>query len=1131
VQYLAGGGASRLPVTLRAQIRPYSFPAPLDFEHFTFANGAVREGVVDLGDEEEAGAPAGEPRRPKLHDRQALTLDDAGTAHSAIGGLPRAGEVRELLAELEFRDPNGEVQTVSSTVPLWPAALLAGIRAEHWAGTTEALRARAAVLDAAGKPVAGAGLRIDVLERLTYSHRKRLVGGFYGYDHVQEVRAVAPFCAGQTDERGELRCEAPPPRAGNLILQATVTDAAGRTSVAHGDVWVSGEDDWGFPVDAADRMDVIPEERRYEPGNTARFQVRMPFREATALVTTEREGILDAWVERLSGKNPIVEVAVRGEHAPNVFVSVLAVRGRVAEPPPTAMVDLAKPSFKFGIAEIRVGWQAHELEVRVSPDRPVYQVRDKARVKVSVRTPDGEAPEEGAEVAIAAVDEGLLELEPNRSWNLLDSLMRRRGYRIQTSTAQLQVVGKRHYGRKVLPPGGGGGRQATRELFDTLLLWRGRVPLDDNGEAIVEVPLNDSLTGFRIVAVATAADDRFGTGSASIRSTQDLMLLSGLAPLVREGDRQQIALTLRNTTDRFMQVEVRGRIEEKPDALGTQLVDLSAREAKVLAWTVEVPAGVERLRYEIEASEAAGGSDRLRVEQRVRPAVPVRTFQATITRWEKPIRQPVAMPSDAIAGRGGIELRADATLAAGLDGVRAWMSEYPYTCLEQKVSRAIALDDEEDWRRIVSNLGPYVDGDGLLKYFPTMTAGSEVLTAYVVSLSRAAGWHLPDDLQARMAEGLRRFVQGALIRPPGLPTADLPIRKLAAVDALARLGRAEPALLDSITVEPNLWPTSAVLDWWSILQRLPDVPKRNARLAEAEQIVRARLDLRGTILRFSTERDDRMFWLMVSPETNALRLLLHLLETGQWREDLPRLARGALALQHRGAWQTTVANAWGTIAVKRFVADLESEDIAGTTSASLAGEAKGIDWSRAEERTLSFAWPPSPAELTIDHSGTGHPWLTISARAAIPLREALASGLRVRKTVTPIEPRVPGRLATGDRLHVRLDVEAQSDMTWVVVDDPIPAGASHLGTDLARDSQIASGPELDVQETSPTFVERSFEAFRAYYEWVPKGRFSVDYVVRLNQSGRFHFPPTRAEALYAPETFGETPNAALEVEP
>ena len=63
------------------------------------------------------------------------------------------------------------------------------------------------------------------------------------------------------------------------------------------------------------------------------------------------------------------------------------------------------------------------------------------------------------------------------------------------------------------------------------------MPLDDDGNATVEIPLNDSLTSFRIVAVASSGAGLFGTGEASIRSTQDLMVLSGLPPLVREGDR------------------------------------------------------------------------------------------------------------------------------------------------------------------------------------------------------------------------------------------------------------------------------------------------------------------------------------------------------------------------------------------------------------------------------------------------------------------------------------------------------------------------------------------------------------------------------------------------------------------
>jgi len=77
----------------------------------------------------------------------------------------------------------------------------------------------------------------------------------------------------------------------------------------------------------------------------------------------------------------------------------------------------------------------------------------------------------------------------------------------------------------------------TRALFDTLLVWQGRVPLNERGEAEVEVPLNDALSAFRIVAVATGGTGFFGSGATTVQSTQGLMLFSGLPPLVREGDR------------------------------------------------------------------------------------------------------------------------------------------------------------------------------------------------------------------------------------------------------------------------------------------------------------------------------------------------------------------------------------------------------------------------------------------------------------------------------------------------------------------------------------------------------------------------------------------------------------------
>jgi alpha-2-macroglobulin len=1141
VQYLAGGGARNLPVVLRAQIRPKGVAFPEAFEGFTFANKRLKEGVIrrgdgvgvgsdEEGDESASSAPL--PGSSGVHQRLELVLDETGMARATITHLPNLDEPVDLLLELEYRDPNGEVQTVATSLPLWPTKWLVGVKTEAWVASKRVIATRVAVVDLYGQPVPHAPVQVDIWQRTFYSYRKRLVGGFYAYEHVDETRHLGEWCQGVTDTQGLLFCEAKPPADGNLIVQASLIDEAGPVAVAHQDVWVPGARPWWFDVQDHDRIDLLPEKRRYEPGEVARFQVRMPFREATALITTEREGVLDGFVVSLSGQEPVIELPVREDFAPNMFISVLAVRGRVGDIQPTAMVDLGRPSFKLGVAEIRVGWRKHELTVQVTSDRTTYRVRDKALVRVVVRTADGQPPPAGSQVALAAVDEGLLELLPNQSWNLLEAMMGRRGYGVHTATAQMEVVGKRHYGLKALPHGGGGGKQPTRELFDTLLFWQGRVPLDTNGETSLEIPLNDSLTSFRIVAVATGGPERFGTGSTSIRSTQDLMILSGIAPLVREGDRFRAEFTLRNMTDRATDLQVKARVDDLPAPLAPMTLSLAPSQSQVIGWDLVAPAGVQALRYEVEAVEPGGASDRIRVLQQVQPTVPTRTFQATISRWQRQIRQSVQRPIDALPDRGGVQLLVRSSIVEGLDGMREWMRRYPYSCLEQQVSRAVALRARGQWEHIATVLPSHLDSDGLLKYFPAMEQGSEVLTAYALSIIHEAGWEFPAKVRERMMQGLQRFVEGAIRRRPAFPAVDLPLRKLAAVEALSRYTALQPQVLGSISLEPNLWPTSAVLDWWSVLHRVPGIRDQASRLREAEQIVRSRLNLQGRSLGFSTEGSDGLWWLMTSVDTNAVRLMLLLLEQHQWQEDLPRLLNGALARQQRGTWDLTVANAWGALAVEKFSQAFEHTPVGGTTTASLDSTVREVTWANTPQgTTFLFPWSGTGTTLTVDHTGAGHPWVMLEAKAAIPLKAPLASGYRLAKSLIPVEASTAGRFTRGDIVRVRLTIEADRDMTWVVVNDPIPAGASHLGSGLARDAQLAVHAEALQASARPAFEERAFDGFRAYYEFVPKGGLIVEYTMRLNQSGRFNLPPTRVEALYAPELFGELPNDAIEVQP
>ena len=151
--------------------------------------------------------------------------------------------------------------------------------------------------------------------------------------------------------------------------------------------------------------------------------------------------------------------------------------------------------------------------------------------------------------------------------------------------------------------------------------------------------------------------------------------------------------------------------------------------------------------------------------------------------------------------------------------------------------------------------------------------------------------------------------------------------------------------------------------------------------------------------------------------------------------------------------------------------------------------------------------------------------------AAVPLKAPLAAGYRVAKTLSAVQRKVPDAWSRGDIVRVRVEVDAVGDMGWVVISDPVPAGAAVLGGGLGRDSAIATRGEQREGAAWPAFEERAADAFRSYYGWMPRGRHVVEYTMRLNSSGRFALPPTRVEAMYAPETFGERPNDALEVRP
>jgi uncharacterized protein YfaS (alpha-2-macroglobulin family) len=659
-----------------------------------------------------------------------------------------------------------------------------------------------------------------------------------------------------------------------------------------------------------------------------------------------------------------------------------------------------------------------------------------------------------------------------------------------------------------------------------------------------------------------------------VRTQQDLQLIAGLPATVREGDRFEARVTVRNGTQRAMDVDVQARAGEV--ALERRSVSLEPQSAQELSWLVQapelqVPDGSPRSpnapdwvwSFEaVDRSQPAGlkaAQDRLSVTARIEDAHPATVQQTQFVRVEgsgsAPMQVPIIQPPGSLPGRGGIEVALSPRMSGEPPGLRRFFESYPYTCLEQKTSVAVGLKDPQRWKALVAELPALLDENGLARYFPGDGPGSVALTSYVLNMASLSGMALPEDQRQRMSAALQAFVEGRLRNGIGNGSSnadDLLARKLIALEALTRQGARPSASAAALLapLDPLRLSTAMLIDAWQVARRLSDLPQRESLMRSFESTLRNRLDLATGRLGFTTERNDDQGWaLMLNADINALRLIEATLELPGWQDELPRLMLGALRRQKDGRWATTTANAWAAVVLPRFGQRFESTPVSGRTQLQLGSSSAQIDWSGRQDDAASapqaqrLPWPkagttptgsaggPGGLTLSMRHDGSGKPWAHLAVLAALPPEAAGRSqGYRLKRTVTPISERKPGRHSRGDLWRVVLEIEADQPMNWVVVNDPIPGGARILGEGDGRDSAIALRGESEASSgLLPTYIDRSFSRWLAYYEYLPRGRTRIAYTLRLNSVGTFSLPPSRVEAMYAPDLFAELPGQQVTV--
>ena len=161
--------------------------------------------------------------------------------------------------------------------------------------------------------------------------------------------------------------------------------------------------------------------------------IQSPWEQATALVTTEREGIRSHRQFALTSTQHSISIPVTEEDIPNVYVSVLLIKGRSAVPAkapteaatggPRAIADPSdpgKPAFRLGYVELQVEDRSKRLTVAVTANRQEYRPATDAQVRVEVTDRQGRPAQ--SEVTLWAVDYGVLSLTAYQTPDVLGSV-------------------------------------------------------------------------------------------------------------------------------------------------------------------------------------------------------------------------------------------------------------------------------------------------------------------------------------------------------------------------------------------------------------------------------------------------------------------------------------------------------------------------------------------------------------------------------------------------------------------------------------------------------------------------------------------------------------------------------------
>jgi len=962
------------------------------------------------------------------------------------------------------------------------------------------------VLAPDGKEVTSGQLKVTVSKVNWESILKKNKNG--GYQWTSESREEDVHVASVDSGKGAGIFSFTPRGWGDHIVR--VKSEGGHTAAIK--FYVEGP--WGeampWAMERPDRIELQLDKKAYTPGETAKLLIKSPFK-GKALITVTQDRVIMATVVNLSESTQQISLPVEASFTPNSYCSVTVIR-------PIVKGEKWAAHRAFGVTPLMMEEEQHRLSVATMlPD----VIRPGEKVKISLSVEKDSKKVEDAELTVALVDEGILQLTGYKTADPFEFFYGKRSHGVETSDFYSLLIPEPEE-KKVAgasSPSGDAEYDAKKHLnpvsvkrVRSVALWTSNIRTAGKGDAFAEFTVPKEFTGkLRLMAVASSGKD-FGSGEAQAKVKQPLMVEPSLPRFLAPSDQFTVPVSIFNETGKDGEASVSLEVPEDFKITSTSTMQVPAKQGAetIVKFSVVAPAHAGKATIKAKAKLGNEAAEQT-VELSVRPTANFVTLGGSGTVKASGKAQ-VKLPAEWLKGTESYILAVSSLPSAQFLGALKYLIEYPYGCVEQTTSSVYPLLYLKevlpmmDLKRFSANQIDRNVQAGIERLFTMQTSsggfgmwpgsrethdwGTVYATEFLVE-AKNAGYAVPKGDLNDALDYLEKIISGK--SKDG--NADEVLRSHA-IFVLAKAGRIKSSWIRRLQETKENLPEAGKLYLAGSLALLGDKKAMSELIGQSF--------------------NDKSFSEGGEGEFNVLPAALGLsifMEVDPENPLVPVLVKRLEGAMKEGQWGTTQNNAQALLGLGKYTRYLKSQPqnftgrvLAGDKPIGSFDDKNGVSLNGSEVSGKDIA-------LEVEGTGTVYYYWTSGGVPASGKVEEKDQGLQVRRSFLDPkgEPFDLNKLKQGDVAIVNLSLTGHQNYKNVVLADLLPAGFE------VENPRLASSDTSDLSEKDmidPAKIDIRDDRVLIFAD--VSGGMYYRYVVRAVTPGKFRLPAVSAECMYDP---------------